>query len=343
MNIDDLGVMLYDNGNYWRVHWYDASGKRQSQSLGSKSKMTKRQALQKCYAVATEHIVRPASMSKQQAPTLRAWTDHFIASRPDLSDKTRDLYRYTIALLIGEFGADERIDGIDKFAARAWRTMLAKGKKEGGKGMAEATVCLHVRNAKTLFNMAIDDEIILRNPFAKLKGTPPETDKTWPELSDADIQRLIDAAPTPAWKAMVGLLAWAAPGRGLAAHVAGHPMGTQAPDCPQRRRQGDHQTTNPRGASDRGASEAATGREGDDHIGQTCGRASEQPPPHDAERHQTRGVYRMDEDLPCVPEVTGDHVARHVPGIRRGRLARSQPGGGTQALHQGARAVLRSG
>ena len=216
MDTNDLGVQLHQNGNSWRATWYDSNGKRQRQCIGSKAKLTKRQALQKCYALATEHIVRPASLSKEKAPMLKAWTDHFIANRPELSDKTRELYRYTIALLIGEFGADEPIDSIDRFAARAWRTMLAKKKDEGGKGMAEATVCLHVRNAKTIFNMAVDDEIIVRNPFAKLKGTPPELDKAWPELSDADIQRIVDAAPAPAWKAMAGLLAWAGLRRGEA-------------------------------------------------------------------------------------------------------------------------------
>ena len=108
-------------------------------------------------------------MTTYQTLTLPAWNTRYIAIRQDdLAKKTIDIHSRTLGLLV-EFFGDVLVDEITRSMATDWRLWLKKT-------MMESTTCKYCRSAKAIFNVALDDELIDRNPFKKLKGTPPKKD-----------------------------------------------------------------------------------------------------------------------------------------------------------------------
>jgi len=85
-----------------------------------------------------------------------------------------------------------------------------------GETMAEASVCIHVRNTKTIFNHAVRDDLILFNPFDRLKGTAAEPDKNWKYVSLEELDKLLVACPNVGWKMLIALCRLAGLRRGEA-------------------------------------------------------------------------------------------------------------------------------
>ena len=71
--------------------------------------------------------------------------------------------------------------------------------------ISEATVCQQVRNAKTIFNRALDEDLLHLNPFDRLKGTSPEPDKDWRYVSHEELEQILAVCPTLDWQVYIGL------------------------------------------------------------------------------------------------------------------------------------------
>lgn len=71
--------------------------------------------------------------------------------------------------------------------------------------MKPTTVDLHIRNARTIFNRAVDDDLIDVNPFDRLAGGVPPIEKNWHYVSLDELSTLLDACPNQAWKTLLGL------------------------------------------------------------------------------------------------------------------------------------------
>jgi len=82
--------------------------------------------------------------------------------------------------------------------------------------LVEASACIHVRNAKTTFNQAVQEDLILFNPFDRLKGTAREPDKTWKYVSLDELDELLNACPNWGWKLQIALCRLAGLRRGEA-------------------------------------------------------------------------------------------------------------------------------
>lgn len=61
-----------------------------------------------------------------------------------------------------------------------------------------------------------DSDLIIVNPFQHLKGTAPEPDKDWRQLTEAEIARLLEACPTADWRVLFALCYYAGLRRGEA-------------------------------------------------------------------------------------------------------------------------------
>ena len=75
--------------------------------------------------------------------------------------------------------------------------------------LAEAYICLHVRNAKTILAQAVKQNLILFNPFDRLKGTAPEPDKDWHYVSREELRLLLTACPSMSWQLLLTLCRFA--------------------------------------------------------------------------------------------------------------------------------------
>jgi integrase len=55
-----------------------------------------------------------------------------------------------------------------------------------------------------MFNRAVEDDILLSNPFEKL-STAVKVEKKWYYVTPADYQKLMEAAPNPNWRLLISL------------------------------------------------------------------------------------------------------------------------------------------
>lgn len=212
-------VTLSSNGRYWQAFYYDSIGKRRAKSLGSKKKLSRRQAKIMCDRLAAELCLNPARADSRHSPTLEKFLKRYIDNRTELKPATKDLYEQTKEYLLRFFDGGVRIGRITRAMAADWRAAIASGKlvlNKKGKKIKEASVCIHVRNAKTAFNHAVREDLIMFNPFDRLKGTSREPDKNWKYLSIEELDKLLDACPNWGWKLQIALCRLAGLRRGEA-------------------------------------------------------------------------------------------------------------------------------
>ena len=136
------------------------------------------------------------------APTLAAWCERYEQSRTDLKPASRVKIKYTHVLLKKHLKDATLIDAITLGDAKEWRRWLL------ARDLSEASVRLHIRNAKTLFNAAVEHELIDANPFRKLKGRAiaNTADRV---ITVAETEAVIAAAPNAQWRLLIGLCRYA--------------------------------------------------------------------------------------------------------------------------------------
>lgn len=214
------GVTLNSNGDYWQASWINASGRRVRKSIGAKSKMTRRRAERRCRELEAQHIATPAAREAGQAPSLAAWCARYLEIRTDLAESTVTLHKETIAYLERYFDPNRRLDRFTRTDATNWRAWMGANKARAGEpeppGLAEATVCRHVRTAKVIVNAAVTEDRLVHNVFDRLKGTAPKPAKDWRQLTADDLAKLVDAANGPDWRRLIALCAYAGLRRGEA-------------------------------------------------------------------------------------------------------------------------------
>ena len=71
--------------------------------------------------------------------------------------------------------------------------------------LSEATVCRRVREAKTIFRSATDEDIIASNPFDRLRSKSPDPDKDWAYVDMLTLQKLLDACDREGWRLLLAL------------------------------------------------------------------------------------------------------------------------------------------
>lgn len=201
-------VVLSSNGKYWQAFYYDTMGKRRAKSLGSKKKLSKRQAKVMCDRFAAELSLNPGMGDTGRPIKLGEFITRYKNSRTDLRETTLNSHDLTGRYLTRFFDDEIYINRITRAVASNWRTALATGKlsfDRYGRTIAEASVCIHVRNAKTMFNYAVRDDLLLFNPFDRLKGNAAEPDKDWKYVTLEELDRLLEACPNWGWKMLIAL------------------------------------------------------------------------------------------------------------------------------------------
>lgn len=194
-------VRLNINGDYWLAKWTDHLGRRRARSLGNRAKMTKREALAVCADIGHKEAANPSRDGK--APTLEEWGAKYLALREhELAEGTLALHKKTVAYLVEHYQG-VRIDALTRMDAKEWRGKLAEKK------LAAGTIAMHIRNAKVLFETAVELDLIDANPFDREVGTAPRVAKNWAEITDADLGKILDACPDDEWRRLFALCRWA--------------------------------------------------------------------------------------------------------------------------------------
>ncbi len=199
---------------YWVLRWFGSDGRRYGKTIGRADKMSRRQAEKVRRQKETELETHPGRRDVSRSPVLAEFLDLYYADRrTELAPGTMELLRQTGRYLLGHFGEHRRIDSITRQEARAFKTALADGKlahvnmrKRGGQ-MAATTVDQHVRQARKMFNHALDDDLIIYNPFDRLAQND-SVEKDWHYVDRGEFARLM-AAAKPGWRLLFALCRWA--------------------------------------------------------------------------------------------------------------------------------------
>lgn len=130
---------------------------------------------------------------------LLAFVTSYITGRTDIKPGTRANLETGRAKLVEFFGSDKPIGSITVSDAQAWAMWLKQEQ------YARGTIGRTIKFAKQFFQAAIDKELLLKSPFAKLKAST-EVDETKKFFVTQDMARLVlDACPNHEWRLIFAL------------------------------------------------------------------------------------------------------------------------------------------
>lgn len=195
----DINIWLTSSGGYWQAQWRDAHGRQRTKSLGNKEKVSERAARKEIRALAARMATQPGIRNVgAKAPTLDEWCTEYVGLRPDWSPATRAEYDTTIVYLKEHLGATRKLNTITALDAKRWRAWLTER-------VSESTVRKHIRNAKVIFNEAVELHLIAASPFAGQVGRSIDVDADWHYVDMDQLDKLMAACPDQGWRALLGL------------------------------------------------------------------------------------------------------------------------------------------
>ena len=140
------------------------------------------------YATTTEaDKLRGVAVDPRRARvTLREYAERWLAGRATLAVRTVETYRYLLdAYILPDFG-DTAVGAIAPSNVREWHARIASAHR--------ITAAKAYRVLRSIFNTAVTDEIVARNP-CRLKGAGVEKSPERPVTTVAELHILADAMP----------------------------------------------------------------------------------------------------------------------------------------------------
>lgn len=206
-------VRLCSNGDYWQARWVLPGGRRVSRSIGAKATISRRAAEIECAKLGREVETSTSVRLGTKAPKLSEFLTRWIDSRTDLAETTMRLHRLVIARLLQHFKADPRVDSITPADAADFKTWCSRHtfhtEDRGDYTLSEPSVTRHIVTAKQIFDQAEAEEVIPRNPFARVKTAQVRSDKQWAYLGADDIGKILGACPDAGHRCLFALARWA--------------------------------------------------------------------------------------------------------------------------------------
>jgi site-specific recombinase XerD len=113
-------------------------------------------------SVMLERLANAGLIPKRESATLRDFVSRYIESRRDVKPATRKAWNQALDRLSSHFGESRPLKSITAGDAAAWRQTLVNAE------LADATVRKYAGYVKQFFDVAVDHELIVKNPFRKL-------------------------------------------------------------------------------------------------------------------------------------------------------------------------------
>ena len=152
-----------------------------------------------------ERLEQSKSGEGKKNHTLGAFLDHYIGMRTDVKDRTQLIFKRARISLLTFFGDDKRLDEITAGDAKEWRLWMFRCGRFDGKPLAQNTVNDRCKKARQFFNVAIEYELISKNPFAKLPGTVKANREKFYFVTQEETEKLLDTAPDMEWRLLLAL------------------------------------------------------------------------------------------------------------------------------------------
>lgn len=184
---------------YWAGRWHDSNGKRRSKSLGRVDEISEREARKRLVKLQLEFDKRPGKRDTGKALTLKELTERYMEARKNIhAHKTRLKAQEGIDYLLAYFGENKRIDLITKLNAESYKAALLDGKAKTEKSrkdkLSQYSCNAQLVTAKTIFNWAVDMELLQVNPFRKTTMNIKDA-KDWHYISVDEYNKIIAHAP----------------------------------------------------------------------------------------------------------------------------------------------------
>jgi integrase len=129
---------------------------------------------------------------------LGSFMDAWIASRTDVKEASRTVYRRARKHLVGYFGEGCQLSAITEGHADEWRAHLKIS-------LEENTTRKMTSVAKQVFNRAVRKRLLDTNPFSELPTAVRANDTRDHIVTHAEITALIEAAPDAEWRLIFAL------------------------------------------------------------------------------------------------------------------------------------------
>mgnify|MGYP000477657183 CR=1 FL=1 len=133
---------------------------------------------------------------------LSEFVDGYIAQRKDLKPTTLTLFRQARIWLLRFLGEDRRLDQVTTTDADAYRAHMIES------GLAKATIAKRCRYARHFFGVAQRRGLVTANPFGHIKGAVKGDPARRCFVPADTVAKIIDVAPDPQWKLLIGLARW---------------------------------------------------------------------------------------------------------------------------------------
>lgn len=215
---------LSEKNGHRIIQFYDASGRRRTLRIGKIPKKTAESVrghverlvqaqitghavddvtafwVSKLESKMTGKLAKAGLIAEREASTLGKLVDEFINLQlNDVKPRTMAKYRGVRKHLIDHFGENLSIKSMTAGDAKGFRAYLI------GKGKAENTVRKICGVSKTFLNLAIDKELIAKNPFNGVPTAFVPTRDRHRYITKEETESVIAQAPDDEWKLIIAL------------------------------------------------------------------------------------------------------------------------------------------
>ena len=149
--------------------------------------------LDQCDGLLRKRLVAVGLAADRVKHCLKDFIEGYISQQTDLKPASIIKLEQTQAKLLAYFDPTMSIRSINARAASNWREFLAKQE------LSEATVRQHCRNAKILFNAAMEQKIIDENHFSHLKSRSIAAENNR-YVNPEETEKLLEQCPNLRWQ-----------------------------------------------------------------------------------------------------------------------------------------------
>jgi integrase len=203
-------VRLCSNGEYWQARWVLPGGRRVTRGIGPKSEYSRRAAEIECAKIQREVENSTNVRLGNKSPRLSEFLERYLAARTDLAEKSLAIQDLVIRRLKLFFSHDPRMDAVTTAHANDFKQWCVTHKfGDSEYKLSNSTVFRHIVVARQIFGVALDEDLIGKNPFAKVKAPAVVVDKDWEYIDDATLAQILDACPNEPMRMLFRLARWA--------------------------------------------------------------------------------------------------------------------------------------
>ena len=138
--------------------------------------------------------------------TVVGYMKAYISKRTDIAASTKRIYARSLHFTQAFFGNEKKLLDVTPGNAKDFARWLREaGQKNKRDGLAENTARKMLDKLKTVYNSAVDDELILRNPFRGIASSVISNKEKQLFVSVQDVLQVIRFAPNQEFQAIIAL------------------------------------------------------------------------------------------------------------------------------------------